>query len=322
MPWQIWLSRDRRILRYAFPEDKREWPKPNSRLIRGRHRRLPRTGLDAGCGVLSLRPPWYAAVRFSPCPSDLLGSLAGYRPEEIALNRNADEIVVFTGGASRTADALGLLAAGRGQRLLISGAHRVTNSNEIARLNPAFAYYAHCCVDFDHSLNTFGNAVETRKWAERRALRSLIVVTSNYHMPRRFGRTRPPTSRSDADCIPCYFRAAAFAAMVVELGNHKAADVGISEIYLRPHPHRGEFRGHRLMERQSAPEQAHAGLGRRYGVLLRSMIFNVLFYLNLALQLIAALPTLIMPRIAIVKVATFWGITQSLAASHRLRHSG
>ena len=41
-----------------------------------------------------------------------------------------------------------------------------------------------CCVDFDRSLNTLGNAIETKRWAEGRGFRSLIVVTSNYHMPR------------------------------------------------------------------------------------------------------------------------------------------
>jgi uncharacterized SAM-binding protein YcdF (DUF218 family) len=41
-----------------------------------------------------------------------------------------------------------------------------------------------CCVDFDRSLNTLGNAIETRRWAESRGFRSLIVVTSSYHMPR------------------------------------------------------------------------------------------------------------------------------------------
>ncbi len=42
-------------------------------------------------------------------------------------------------------------------------------------------------------------------------------------------------------------------------------------------------------------------------VILRSILFNLLFYLNLIVQLIGALPTLVMPRMAIVKVATFWG---------------
>jgi uncharacterized SAM-binding protein YcdF (DUF218 family) len=104
--------------------------------------------------------------------------------EEVPLNRDADGIVALTGGASRIADAIELLASGRGKRLLISGANRATNSNEISRLNPEFERWVRCCVDFDRSLNTLGNAVETRRWAESRGFRSLIVVTSNYHMPR------------------------------------------------------------------------------------------------------------------------------------------
>jgi uncharacterized SAM-binding protein YcdF (DUF218 family) len=104
--------------------------------------------------------------------------------QEIPLDRDADGIVALTGGASRIADAIELLASGRGKRLLISGAYRATNSNEISRLNPEFERWVRCCVDFDRSLNTLGNAVETKRWAESRGFRSLIVVTSNYHMPR------------------------------------------------------------------------------------------------------------------------------------------
>jgi uncharacterized SAM-binding protein YcdF (DUF218 family) len=103
--------------------------------------------------------------------------------EEVPLARSADGIVVLTGGASRLSDAIELLAAGRGQRLLISGAYRATNQSEIIRLNPEFARVV-CCVDFDHSRNTLGNAIETRRWAQMRGFRSLIVVTSSYHMPR------------------------------------------------------------------------------------------------------------------------------------------
>jgi len=104
--------------------------------------------------------------------------------DEVTLDQNADGIVALTGGASRIADAIELLASGRGKRLLISGANRSTNSNEISRLNPEFERWVRCCVDFDRSLNTLGNAIETRRWAESRGFRSLIVVTSNYHMPR------------------------------------------------------------------------------------------------------------------------------------------
>ena len=40
-------------------------------------------------------------------------------------------------------------------------------------------------VDLDHSaVNTVGIAIETRRWVTSRGFGSLIVVTSNYHMPR------------------------------------------------------------------------------------------------------------------------------------------
>lgn len=44
-------------------------------------------------------------------------------------------------------------------------------------------------------------------------------------------------------------------------------------------------------------------------VIVRSVLFNVLFYLNLIVQLLLALPTLVLPPRAIVKVATCWGRT-------------
>jgi uncharacterized SAM-binding protein YcdF (DUF218 family) len=104
---------------------------------------------------------------------------------EVVLDRNADGIVVLTGGASRIADAVDLLASGRGKRLLISGVHRATTSSEIAQLVPEYQRLIACCVDLDHSaINTVGNALETRRWVKDRGFRSLIVVTSSYHMPR------------------------------------------------------------------------------------------------------------------------------------------
>jgi uncharacterized SAM-binding protein YcdF (DUF218 family) len=104
--------------------------------------------------------------------------------EEVRLARDADGIVALTGGASRIADAIELLASGHGQRLLISGANRSTTLHEISRRNPEFERWVRCCIDFDRSVNTLGNAIEIKRWAEHRGFRSLIIVTSNYHMPR------------------------------------------------------------------------------------------------------------------------------------------
>jgi uncharacterized SAM-binding protein YcdF (DUF218 family) len=105
--------------------------------------------------------------------------------EEITLERKADGIVVLTGAASRIPDAIELLAAERGKRLLITGVHRATSATEIARLTPLYSKYFTCCIDLDRSaLNTFGNALETKRWAREHSFNSLIVVTSNWHMPR------------------------------------------------------------------------------------------------------------------------------------------
>ena len=100
-------------------------------------------------------------------------------------NASADAIVALTGGASRIQDAVQLLAEGRGRRLLITGVNPSTTRRELARHVPGSEPLFDCCVDLDwRAINTIGNAEEAQKWAEHRGFRSLIIVTSSYHMPR------------------------------------------------------------------------------------------------------------------------------------------
>lgn len=105
--------------------------------------------------------------------------------QQVELDRNADGIVVLTGGDSRVSDALALLAAGRAKRLLISGVYAGTTISDIARQVADYNRLLICCVDLDYSaINTLGNAVGTRQWTLKNDFHSLIVVTSAYHMPR------------------------------------------------------------------------------------------------------------------------------------------
>lgn len=97
----------------------------------------------------------------------------------------ADAIVALTGGADRITDAMALLSEGRARRLLISGVNPSTSREALASLTPAPGFLFNCCVDLGHSaLNTVGNAKETRDWVRGNGFRTLIVVTSSYHLPR------------------------------------------------------------------------------------------------------------------------------------------
>lgn len=113
----------------------------------------------------------------------------------------ADGIVVLTGGAQRVDGAVTLLAEGHARRLLVSGVYARTSRARLASHNPDAAKLFDCCIDLDYrARNTIGNAIETRRWAREHDFRSLVVVTSNYHMPRALVEMR--SILSDYDLKP------------------------------------------------------------------------------------------------------------------------
>jgi uncharacterized SAM-binding protein YcdF (DUF218 family) len=125
------------------------------------------------------------ALMFVGAGVGFVAFLSQLRGVEVKPARNADGIVVLTGGSSRVSDAMELLAGGYGKRLLISGVHPANATSDISRSLPDNHSLLGCCVDLDRSaVNTRSNAAETRRWVKERGFKSLIVVTSNYHMPR------------------------------------------------------------------------------------------------------------------------------------------
>jgi uncharacterized SAM-binding protein YcdF (DUF218 family) len=104
-------------------------------------------------------------------------------PEETTAK--ADGIIVLTGGQLRIKAGMRLLEEGRGRRLLITGVYRRTGKSDIARASGISEADLKCCVDLGYeALNTRGNADEASAWARKYGFKSLIVVTSSYHMPR------------------------------------------------------------------------------------------------------------------------------------------
>lgn len=96
-----------------------------------------------------------------------------------------DGITVLTGGVSRIDEAMKLMADGQAKRVLITGVNRGTSLAQLKTLVSEGQQYFDCCVDIDkQAKNTIDNATETAEWVTLNGYKSLIVVTSNYHMPR------------------------------------------------------------------------------------------------------------------------------------------
>ena len=109
--------------------------------------------------------------------------------------RTADGIAVLTGGAARIDKAMKLLTQQKAKRLLITGVNRTTSTEELKQLASQGDQLFSCCVDIDkEARNTIDNATETSQWVAQHHYTSIIVVTSNYHMPRalaELGRVMP-----------------------------------------------------------------------------------------------------------------------------------
>lgn len=104
----------------------------------------------------------------------------------------ADGIAVYTGGGGvRISNAMALLADGAGERLLISGVHPDTSAARLAEFWVGPPERFDCCVDLGReALTTEGNADELKTWAETHRYRRIILVTSDFHMPRAMAVTR------------------------------------------------------------------------------------------------------------------------------------
>jgi uncharacterized SAM-binding protein YcdF (DUF218 family) len=97
-----------------------------------------------------------------------------------------DAVVVLTGSDLRIKDGMRLFSGGTGRRLLISGVHHSVTRQDLQRLSDAAPQpLFNCCVDIGYvARDTIGNAAETRDWLDAWGFRRLVVVTSDFHMPR------------------------------------------------------------------------------------------------------------------------------------------
>lgn len=108
-----------------------------------------------------------------------------FLPGPASLDLRTDVIVVPTGGPGRIARGTRLVALGKARRMLITGAAPMVREREIAIENKLDPKIFDCCVDLDHEAsNTRSNAEETVAWLQTRNVRSVRLVTTDWHLPR------------------------------------------------------------------------------------------------------------------------------------------
>ena len=96
-----------------------------------------------------------------------------------------DGIVVLTGGEGRVARGFELIERGAADRLLISGVAIEVRPQELAARYRVPMATIRCCVDLGRrATDTRTNGQEIAEWVQRRRLRSIRVVTNDWHMPR------------------------------------------------------------------------------------------------------------------------------------------
>lgn len=100
---------------------------------------------------------------------------------------SADAIVALTGGNGRLEYALQLLAEHKANILFISGVgENVTIDDIIKQVQPGIRgkINPNEIIIGNKAENTIGNAEEIKKLLENTNYKKIILVTSNYHMPR------------------------------------------------------------------------------------------------------------------------------------------
>ena len=160
----------------------------------------------------------------------------------------ADGIVALTGGADRVETALRLLAEGRAPLLLVSGGGGSAELGVLARRagldpGPLAAEVTLGRV----ATTTRGNAAETADWARAHSVRSLIVVTGYYHMPRaltELSRAMPGVALHPVPVVPAALQGdgtegqiARLRLLVAEYTKFIAAELGLSGLAGRVYPH-------------------------------------------------------------------------------------
>lgn len=126
-------------------------------------------------------------------------------PRQVA-GTTTDAVIVPTGGAGRIARGLEVLDQGLAAKMLVSGVDPEVRPVEFAAEFMVRPEQMECCVTLGFSaVDTRSNAAETAKWVAQNEVRSLRLVTTDWHMRRaasELDRTLPDHVTVIRDAVP------------------------------------------------------------------------------------------------------------------------
>lgn len=98
---------------------------------------------------------------------------------------STDGIVVLTGGAGRLDRGIVALEEGWSRQMLISGVDKSVRPQDLIAIRKVPGNLLKCCITLGKdATNTVTNATELADWAEARKMRSIRLITSDWHMRR------------------------------------------------------------------------------------------------------------------------------------------
>ena len=104
----------------------------------------------------------------------------------------SSKVVILTGGTNRIKEGFEVIykldkKSITNLNVLVSGTGKGFSKLSLQeKLNPGFDLrLIECCVELDSvSHNTYSNAIETSKWVSKNNIEEILLITSNYHIPR------------------------------------------------------------------------------------------------------------------------------------------
>ena len=109
---------------------------------------------------------------------------AGWLPEPAPMERT-DAVIVPTGSAGRIERGLEVVQTDSADTLLVTGVDPEVKPGEFAAQFNVPEEIMACCITLGFAaMDTRGNALETGEWAEANGIKSMRLVTSDWHMRR------------------------------------------------------------------------------------------------------------------------------------------